>query len=485
MSSKNADAPPRRRTWSIARRLTVLYCLSAFVLLSLASGFLYWGLKNNLAEEDHELLGDMVNVIRFILRERPDDLSALREEVEWESAARRYAKYYTRILDRSNQVIMVTSGMDELVPASQFPTPLPLPESEPLRQSLEWNSPGGRTLLLASAYGQLGTNAPQGRVIQIALDVTPETAILADYRAKLGLVLLLGLAVSAAAGVWIARQGLRPLDEITRATQLVTASQLNERIGQSPWPAELSVLAMEFDRMLGRLQDSFTRLSQFSADLAHELRNPINNLMGEAEVALSRSRSPDEYRDVLESNLEELHHLARMIDSLLFIARADHAQTRLELKPLEARGEIQAVLDFHEAEAAEHEVQLSGHGDATIHADPTLLRRALSNLISNALAHTPVGGNIRVSAEKLPDGGVNLSVADDGKGIPPEHLPRVFDRFYRVDPARSRHATGTGLGLAIVKSIAELHGGSASVESQPTKGSVVTMRFPPARKGGK
>lgn len=483
MSSKNADAPQQRRSWSIARRLTVLYCLSAFVLLSLASGYLYWGLKNNLAEEDHELLGDMVNVIRFIMRDRPDDLSALREEVEWESAARRFSKYYTRILDASNQVIMVTTGMEALVPASEFPAPLP--EPEPLRQSLEWDSPGGRTFLLASAIGQLGTNAPQLRVIQIALDVTPEAGILADYRAKLGMVLLLGLAASAAAGVWIARQGLRPLEEITRATQLVTASQLNERIGESPWPAELSVLAMEFDRMLGRLQDSFTRLSQFSADLAHELRNPINNLMGEAEVALSRSRSPDEYRGVLESNLEELHHLARMIDSLLFIARADHAQTRLELKPLEARGEIQAVLDFHEAEAAEHEVQLSGHGDATIHADPTLLRRALSNLISNALAHTPAGGHIRVSAEKGSGDSVNLSVADDGKGIPPEHLPRVFDRFYRVDPARSRHTTGTGLGLAIVRSIAELHDGAASIESQPTKGTVVTMRFPAARKGGK
>ena len=483
MSSKNADPPPRRRTWSIARRLTVLYCLSAFVLLSGASGYLYWGLKNSLAEEDHELLGDMVKVIRYVLRDRPGDSSALREEVEWESAARRYAKYYTRILDLSNQVIMVTTGMEELAPASHFPTPLP--ESEPTHISEERRSPGGRTLLLASAYGQLGTNGPRSRVIQIALDVTPEAGILADYRAKLGLVLLLGLAASAAAGVWIARQGLRPLDEITRATQLVTASQLNERIGQSPWPSELSVLAMEFDRMLGRLQDSFTRLSQFSADLAHELRNPINNLMGEAEVALSRSRSPDEYRAVLESNLEELQHLARMIDSLLFIARADHAQTRLELKPLEARGEIQAVLDFHEAEAAEHEVELSAQGNATVHADPTLLRRALSNLISNALAHTPAGGHIRVSAEKQPDDSVNLSVADDGKGIPPEHLPRLFDRFYRVDPARSRHTTGTGLGLAIVKSIAELHGGSATVKSQPTKGTVVALQFPPACKGGK
>ena len=483
MSSKNADAPSRRRTWSIARRLTVLYCLSAFVLLSLASGYLYWGLKNNLAEEDHELLGDMVNVIRSIMRERPDDANALREEVESESAARRYSKYYTRILDEAGRVITITPGMEELVPASTFS--MPVPPSKPVHRSTEWKSSSGRTLLLAAAWGEIGTNSPQRQVIQIALDVTPEAGILADYRAKLGMVLLLGLAASAAAGVWIARQGLRPLEEITRATQLVTASQLNERIGESPWPAELSVLAMEFDRMLGRLQDSFTRLSQFSADLAHELRNPINNLMGEAEVALSRSRSPDEYRGVLESNLEELHHLARMIDSLLFIARADHAQTRLELKPLEARGEIQAVLDFHEAEAAEHEVQLSGHGDATIHADPTLLRRALSNLISNALAHTPAGGHIRVSAEKGSGDSVNLSVADDGKGIPPEHLPRVFDRFYRVDPARSRHTTGTGLGLAIVRSIAELHDGAASIESKPTKGTVVTMRFPAARKGGK
>ena len=458
------------------RRLTVLYCVSAIVLLWVASAFLYWGLERNLEDEDHELLGDMVNVIRFVMRERSDDTSALREEVEWESGARRFSKYYTRLLDREGRVQMVTPGMDELVPPGAFPPAWPLEQI--FGRVVQWKSGKGQTLLLATAEAQFGTNAPQARLIQIALDVTPEAGILANYRAKLGGVLLVGLIVSAAAGVWIARHGLRPLHEITRATQRITASQLNERIGQSPWPAELAALAGEFDRMLARLQESFNRLSQFSADLAHELRNPINNLMGEAGVALSRPRSPEEYRSVLESNIEELQHLTRMIDSLLFLARADHAETRLEKKRIEARDEIQAVLEFHEAEAEEGGVKLASEGHATLHADPALLRRALSNLISNAIQHSSSGGTIRVHAAALPEGGVSLEVADEGHGIAPEHLPRIFDRFYRVDPARSRHVAGTGLGLAIVKSIVDLHGGTASISSHPTRGTKVTLRFP-------
>jgi two-component system heavy metal sensor histidine kinase CusS len=253
---------------------------------------------------------------------------------------------------------------------------------------------------------------------------------------------------------------------------------LHERVNPARWPRELTALATAFDQMLDRLEKSFARLSQFSADLAHELRTPINNLMGEADLALSRVRAPDEYRRVLESSLEEFAKLARTIDGLLFLARAEHPETQVQRAALDARKEIDAVREFYDAMAQDQGVDVRCEGDAALHADPLLLRRAVSNLLSNALQYTPRGGRVVMSAAASPDGGAVVRVTDSGVGIEPEHLERIFDRFYRVDPARSRFPRGVGLGLAIVKSIMDLHRGLVTVQSEPGKGTTVSLQFP-------
>ncbi len=229
---------------------------------------------------------------------------------------------------------------------------------------------------------------------------------------------------------------------------------------------------------LDRLKDSHARISQFSADLAHELRTPINNLRGEAEVALSRSRTADEYREVLESSLEEYARLSRMIDSLLFLARAESPETQIERKWFGAREEIAGVRDFLDAIAEEQGVEVTCHGNELLNADPMLFRRAVSNLLTNALQHTPRGGKVCISVKKLSDASVEVSVSDTGFGIPPEHLPRIFDRFYRVNHARSQ-PKGMGLGLSIVKSIMDLHGGSVTIQSERGAGTIASLRFPP------
>lgn len=228
---------------------------------------------------------------------------------------------------------------------------------------------------------------------------------------------------------------------------------------------------------LDRLKDSHARISQFSADLAHELRTPINNLIGEAEVALSRSRTVDEYREVLESSLEEYTRLSRMIDGLLFLARAESPETQIERKWFSALEEIKAVRDFLDAMAEEHGVEVICHGNEWLNADPMLFRRAVSNLLINALQHTPRGGRVSISAKKLSDASIEVKVSDTGFGIPAQHLPRIFDRFYRANNTRSQ-SKGVGLGLAIVKSIMDLHGGSATIHSQPGVGTTVSLRFP-------
>lgn len=235
-------------------------------------------------------------------------------------------------------------------------------------------------------------------------------------------------------------------------------------------------MASAFDGMLLRLADAFARLTQFSADLAHELRTPINNLMGETEVALSRPRSAAEYRQILESNLEEYSRLSRTVESLLFVARAENTQIPLSKARLDGRTELEAVCSYHEALAEEKGIRLVCLGQGHLYADALLCKRALSNLLSNALRHTPAGGEIRLSLHEAVDGAAEIAVQDSGCGIAAEHIPKLFDRFYRVDPARSEE--GTGLGLAIVKSIMDLHGGSVAVGSQPGGGTTVRLRFP-------
>jgi two-component system heavy metal sensor histidine kinase CusS len=484
MSSKSAENTIEHSDksnsphWSITRRLTLLYTLSAFGMLVISTVFLYWVLTNNLEKEDNQFLANKIHVLRVILQERPDNLEALEEEVKWEGAALQFTKYYARILDEAGHTLIETPKMD--ISVSLFPPPSGVEEIPP--KGIKQRSRDGRTYLLMAAWAVVGHSSGEKRLLQVVLDVSHEDAVIADYRRKLSFVLFLGILCSAAAGSLVARKGMQPLQEITKSVQRITSTRLHERIGAMQWPKELYSLAAAFDDMLSRLEDSFTRLSQFSADLAHELRTPINNLMGEAEVALSRVRTPGEYRQVLESNLEEYDRLSRMIDSLLFLARAESAEAKIEQSLFDTRKEIEAVLEFHNVVAEEQGVVLTCYREALLYANPILFRRTVSNLLSNALQYTPRGGKITIYVREMNDQSVEVSINDTGSGIEPEHLPRIFDRFYRADRSRSRYPQGTGLGLAIVRSIMEMHGGTAAIQSEPGKGTTVTLRFPQANR---
>jgi two-component system heavy metal sensor histidine kinase CusS len=343
-----------------------------------------------------------------------------------------------------------------------------------------WRSADAGKFLVASDFVPSPQTPTDRWRIEGALNVSADEDLLARYRFDIGGVLLVGLLVAATWAVIITRRGLQPLANITRATERIGAQQLQERIRTGAWPGELVSLAAAFDQMLDRLQDSFERLSQFSADLAHELRSPINNLMGEAQVALSQERSAPEYARVLHSALEELGRLARMIDSMLFLAQADQARAAPSLAPLDAGVELRKVAEFYQPLADEQGVELVCTGGCDILADPSLLRRALSNLLSNALRYTQRGGRVTLHAAAILPDECSVSVIDTGTGIAPEHLPRIADRFYRVDPSRANSQAGSGLGLAIVKSIMELHGGQLRIDSVVGKGTIATLVFPPS-----
>lgn len=292
----------------------------------------------------------------------------------------------------------------------------------------------------------------------------------------LGVFIAVATAASALFGWLVARNGLAPLRDITRTVQQVTAAGLGERPGTRPWPAELAALAGEFDRMLERLDDSFNRLSQFTADAAHEFRTPLNNLMGATSLVLSRERPAAEYRAALEAHLEQYERLTRMVESLLFLARADGGGDTPDMRPLAAGPVAREVAEFFAPAAEDGGVVLTVTGDATLRANESLLRMALVNLLANALRFTPPGGSVTVALAPAAGGGTVVSVADTGCGIEPQHQPRIFDRFYRADAARS--PGGAGLGLALVRMIMTLHGGSVAAASEPGRGTTFELKFP-------
>jgi len=484
MSSMPTDPDPRlplpvfvQRLWSITGRLSLLFVGSTAILLLVAAGYLYWGLQQSLDRGDRALVRGKLQVMQAILREENDQAGMLENEIEHEAAANELLKYYLRVLDARGRVLIETTGMSGFLPVLVFPEPAPFPTTSPL--IVERTISTDRSYLLLSAEVAASPNGQERRILQIALDVEHNYVLLAEYRWKLLTVLCAGLIFAAVAGVLLTRTGLRPLRAIAQSTQRISAHNLAERLNPADWPGELHELAAAFNAMLDRLQDSFDRLTEFSADIAHALRNPINNLRGEAEVALGQVRSLADYQQTLGSSLEEYERLARMIDGLLFIARTDNPAATIEHSPLTARAELDAVHDFYEALASEKKVAVHCEGEARLTGDPMLLRRAVSNLLANALKHTPPGGKIVLAARNLADGSAEIRVNDNGPGIAAEHLPRIFDRFYQVSKSRDQTSLGAGLGLAIVQSIMRLHKGQATVSSELDRGTTVNLTFPP------
>ena len=459
------------RRWSMATQLTFYYTVCTCLLLATAAATLYWALEHTLVQESQAFLTHKLQVLALIVQKRPLDTDGLDQEVREEAqvSAHSQSPYQLRVLDQSDRLIAETPGMGSTLPVTLFPKAIGGETDE-----REWRM-AGRTFLLEAASVALG----DGRwSLQAGQDITAQGALLGRYRRDVILLLAAGLVLAAALGTWITRRGLQPIAAIAGTMQRIGAQRLGERLQRGAWPQELSVLATEFDRMLERLQESFERLSQFSADLAHELRTPINTLMGETQVTLTQERTVSEYKRVLQSALEEHARLARMIDSMLFLAQADQSRLQATPKVLDARAELQSIADFYQALADEQGVELRCEGEGEVKADAMLLRRALSNLVSNALKFTPSGGSVMLRVAAAPDSVTSLRVSDTGVGVPAEHVSKLGERFYRVDPSRTDSTGGVGLGLAIVRSIMALHGGKLIIESRVGAGTSAVLIFP-------
>lgn len=455
---------------SITTRLTALYLISTLMILVLTTGFLLQTLVADLEYEDNDFLSERITSIAALIPSHPDTLTALKDQILIDNSGQ-HTRYLVRVQDADGRTIMESPGMSG-IPSDIFPPPVV--SSHEIGRGIKFKAADSSHYLLNSAWAE-GFGDSHFRLVQVALDVTDELVLMDKYRLKMGIAILAGLFFAGGLGIIIARKGLQPLKEMAETVEQITATGLHQRVRSASWPKELDQLTVALDTMLGRLEESFARLTEFSANLAHELRTPINNLRGEAEIALSRSRSAEEYRKVVESGIEEYQRLSRMISDILFLARPEQG---VEKSPLSALAEIETLVEYFQGVAEEQQIKVAVKGSGTVFADPRLFQWAVGNIISNALHYTPDGGRITIAISPLQGDSLTITVQDTGMGISADELPRVFDRFYRSASARQRHNQGCGLGLAIVFSIMQLHGGTVALTSEPGQGTKVTLQFP-------
>jgi two-component system heavy metal sensor histidine kinase CusS len=457
---------------SIRSRLTLFYSLAAFTLLTLITLFLYWETINILYKADYQFLSDEVETLQYILQNKHPNLTALKQEViDYPTKpGDSIYRHYIRVFDENNKMLIETPGMSSILPVTN---PDVHANKRLLKRNYRWYSNRDNKYLLIQSPVRLGNNAYG--YLQIALDISYQHAVFSD-RKFLIVALLASALCSLLLGFFIAHRGMRSLYVLTDTVKKITVTSLHQRIDPRSLPKELAALGNAFNQMLDRIESSFVRLKQFSSDLAHELRIPVNNLIGETEITLSRGHTVDEYQQVLISNLEELHRISQLIENILFLSRAENPQLEIQKTLLNLHDEIGVVCDYYQAMADEKNISVSCEGQAELRVNSIMFRRMISNILSNALKYTPSGGWIRFAITTYQNI-VQITLRDNGIGIASEHLPKIFDRFYRVDSARSQHSGGIGLGLSIVKSIVDLHQGKISITSEVDKGTTICLTF--------
>lgn len=461
--------PPCPYAFSLVGRLTLHYTLASFLILLVGSVLMYLGLIESFARRNDNYLDAQVQLIGQLVQKGDQD--ALKREVLYEHSPVEYISHYERVLDEGNRVLLETPSVWKALPPELFNAATAKGNKKVQRFA------DGNLYELKSAWFPLASG--EKRLVQVALEISQVEKIRADYRNELIAVLLMGVLLCGGAGIYIARRNLASLRDISDTARRITVSNLDERICNASLPKELQELARAFDGMLDRLKDSFESLSEYSANLAHELRTPISILMGEAEVALNRPRSAEEYRQVIESELEECQHLTRLIESLLFLARFDRNEIELKPEDIDVCALVQGIWEYYSPLVEEHGIVFNCTGDALLTADRELLHRALGNLLHNAIVYNDKGGKVTVAIRQLEDRSVEISLGDTGCGIPPETLPRIFDRLYRNDRSKQLSPMWPGLVLPIAKAIMELHGATITVDSEPGRGTTFNLRFPP------
>lgn len=438
-----------------------MFALVSALLLGSIGFYLYQSLQREIAwRDDQALLGRLERMQALIndsvsveqLRNRPklyENMLGNRDNLLW-------------ILDDTGQVLIEINPVSMRLPTLPAAAQAQLGDGDssvPVRLAWEHVTQGGRGLTLIA--GKLLSEREQ---------------MLAAYRLKLWLALSVGALLAFVLGGWVSRRGLQPVRRLAQRAAAIDVQHLHLRLDEFNELSELQVLSHALNQMLARLEDGFAQLSRFSEDLAHEMRTPLSNLMGHTQQSLRHSRSIEDYQNLLVSNQEEYERLARMIDSMLFLARTEQPQASVHDELINLHELVEQLCEYFEGVAQERDVTLINQAHGELRADPALLRRALANLMANALRYGSPAAEVIIRSV-VREGGVEVSVHNQGPPIAAEHLPRLFERFYRCDPSRNQPDDSGGLGLAIVHSIMQLHGGRVTVDSR-SSGTSFRLEFP-------
>lgn len=437
------------RRCSLASRLALLFAACTAVVSLIAGVLFNHASEAHFIELDQQLLESKLPGLRSVLQ----DLHSAHDLSRFEAPLKAELAHQPDLALRIN-------GPDANLWFDSSPLEQPLPASHAGLHTVINPQAAYRTYTV-----DLHPNSSDSPQLTLLLEITHHQHFLQRMQHLIWLTVGLSALATALLGAWAARSGLRPLRNMSRIAASVSASSLTTRLPQEQMPAELAELTQAFNAMLARLDDGFQRLSAFSADIAHELRTPLSNLLTHTQVTLTRPRDIEDYREALLSNLEELQGMAQMVNDMLYLAKAEHGLITPTRERLQLEDEVQAVMEFFAPVAEDAQVTLSSAGHARIEGDRTMLRRVLSNLLDNAVRHTPAGGYVKVGLSEAGNR-ARIDVENSGPDIPAQLLPRLFDRFYRADQARSESREHAGLGLAITRSIIQAHGGTIGCESK-------------------
>jgi len=437
---------PNKLFNAISFRIAILFSFSTVIILMIMGLVIHQLVMHHFETQDRTQLEGKIQLVENLLEQNYQNPSELNV-------------YLKDALVGHHDLIVQIEGPAGQIIFSSSPVVL---KSKTLVKSqhgswLEWKVQNKiyHGLIYKKSFDQ-DSAIPLAQII-VGIDTSEHLHFLNDFRRQLLYIGVIGTICLMLLGWVAAWRGLRPVQKMAKVAEGISAQHLSERLEVDNTPTELRSLAIAFNDMLDRLETAVGKLSDFSSDLAHEIRTPINNLMTQTQVCLSRSRDITTYQEVLFSNLEEFERLARMVSDMLFLAKAEHGLHRANLQKVNLVKEVTVLFDFYDAIAAEKGMSLEQTGQGSVEGDPSMLRRALSNLLSNAIKYGKSNSVIKVKCQQNNDI-TELTIENESSPLSQEQLSRLFDRFYRTDVSRQRVEEGTGLGLAITKSILDVHG---------------------------